>query len=221
MTTEDGELVASFSPGAPKYMVVLAFDDVLDALEAQERIMAKYCGWEEDGTRFDKVQTLLLAHGQPARREFFGGEVLIQGAVTTQTSVAETERDRKAWAQTRMQQSGLALGSRRLADAWSPGPELLDLFDRWADEAVEVDPAGVERGNRRKTGTVRNGFNSFLADHGRPDLMLGGTAGGRVFSSMVRKRFADDSAVVTAGGSNTYFVGLRRKPGSKPSWFPG
>jgi hypothetical protein len=67
---------------------------------------------------------------------------------------------------------------------------------------------------------IREGFNRYAVDYGRPDLQLVGTPGGRAFADYVRSRFRDGEVEYVRVSNNPYFRGMRRREGAKRDWFP-
>ncbi len=215
---DDGELIASWSPELSAWVLTLRFDDVEKMVRAQARITEALCGWTDEGDRVDDVETVFMGRAQVGRREHFGGEVVTLLTVTTKATMAESEQARRALLLQEQKARG-QVGGSLLHQAWKPSNETIDMLEKWADEAVAVFPAGGAWRPRAKVSHVRDGFNSFVIDHGRPELALTGTTGGRAFSDFVKVRFRE-GVEYSRTGSNPYLHGLYRRPGAKPSWFP-
>lgn len=214
---EDGELIASWEPDKASWTLVLRFEDPEKMFQAQARITESMAGWTDEGDRIDDVETAFMGQAQLGRRDMLGGEVVTLLAVTTAAAMAESEVARRTLALAEQKARG-PVGGSLLHQAWRPSSETIDLLERWANEAVTVYPAGGWR-PRAKVHLVREGFNRYVTDHGRPELALTGTAGGRAFSDFVRVRFRDEVEYARIG-SNPYFTGLCRKAGAKRNWFP-
>lgn len=216
----DGELLASWEPGDPAHVLVLRFADPEDMLRTQERITKQLRGWTAEGERYDKVETVAMTYGQVGSRDLMDGRVATFLVVTTPEAVRETEAARNEWAHGDMLKEGLELERTRLADAMDPSSEQEDWFDKWVEEAVVAVPAEGMWMQAAKSNAVRAGFNSFVSDYGRPELAFSGSGGGRAFSALLQRRFADDLKRASNDSGNPYFLGLTRKSGAKSSWFP-
>jgi hypothetical protein len=217
MTTDDGELVASFEPGGQRHVLVVAFDELQDMVRARERIVSEMCGWTDEGERYDRAEVLAMVAAAYGERPLLDGSIVGRLLVSSRENDESMEGLRRHLVKQEMQRRApLAF---EVPDAWKPGPEHYDMLEKWADEAVAVAPAGEGWRPRAKTARVREGYNAFVHDHGRDDLALHGVHGGRAFVDFVRRRF-EGEAEYARNGSNPYVVGLYRKPGARGKWFP-
>ncbi len=214
---DDGELIASFDPAGGRYLLVLAFDDVEDMVKARHRVIRDFCGWTEDGDRFDRAEVIALSRGAVGKREAFGGTVCLRLLVSSAEDDASLEQLRKAVALEEVKHRA-PIGAS-ITEAWQLGPEQMDMLEKWADEVVETYPAGKGWRPKAKTARIRQGYNTFCVDHGAPELQVIGVHGGRAFVEFLRTRFRDEFEYVLSG-SNPYSVGLYRKPTAKRGWFP-
>lgn len=215
---EDGELIASWNPEGARSTLILRFEDASEMYKAQARVTQALNGWTDEGVRYDGVETAFMGTAQLGRRDLLGDEVVTFLTVTTKPAMIESEEARRG-ALLAEQKIRAVIGASLTTVAWKPSDETIDLLERWAEEAVAVYPVGEGWQPRAKVTRIRDGFNAYAADHGRPELALRGTSGGRSFSDFVRSRFKDDVRYVRQG-SNPYFVGLYRKSDAKRDWFP-
>lgn len=214
----DPEIIASFEPGGRRYVLVLEFDELEDMVQARQRIVASMCGWTDEGERYDKVEVRTMTSGSVGSRSMAGGALV----GTLVVSSAEDERRLELMRRELVlaEQKRRAPIGRIAIEAWKPSDEHMDMLEKWAKEAVAIYPAEERWQPRAKTSRVREGYNSFAEDHGRPDLRLHGVHGGRVFADFIRVRFGPEDRVIHIG-NNSYFQGLYRKPSAKASWYPG
>lgn len=216
---EDGELIASWEPETAKPTLVLRFEDMEEMHKLQARLTQSLTGYDDEGARFDRVETAFMGNAQLGRRDLLGGEVVTFMTITTRAAMAESEEFRRA-ALLVEQKARAAIGSSLTTTAWKPSDETIDWLEKWADEVVGVFPAGGGWSPKNKTHLIREGFNAYVTEHGRSELALRGTSGGRAFSDFVQKRFRGAAEYVRSG-SNVYLAGLYRRPEAKKSWFPG
>lgn len=214
----DGELIQSWSPGGPSYVLVLQFQDPEDMFLAQERLTQQLCGWTDQGDRFDRMETVFMAYGQTGCRTLLDGQVETVLAVSPAGEVASAKRLRQAWAEERMMAVAPGLANLRLSEAWAPSVEQQDWFDKWSEEVVEPHPGGPEASKRHKTGWVRGGFNQYVYDHGRPDLRFLGSGGGRAFSALMQARFKAELEV-RYQGNNAFYHGIQQREAARKDWF--
>lgn len=217
MSEHDGEFIASFEPGGKKNVLVLAFDELEDLLQARQRIVTSMCGWTDTGERYDRVQVLAMTQGAVGARPMLDGSVVGTLVVSSAEDDRRLEITRREVVLEEMKRR--APLSSAVVEAWKPSDEHIDMLERWAEDAVQIYPAGGSWQPRAKTSRVREGFNAYVVDHGRPDLQLVNVHGGRVFADFIRLRFAAPDRYVQVS-SNPYFQGLQRKPGAKKEWFP-
>jgi hypothetical protein len=214
---DDSELIASFEPSGGRHLLVMAFDDVEDMVLARERLVASFCGWTDEGERFDKAEVLAMTRGALGRREMLAGSVVGRLIVSSAEDDEALERLRKAVA-LRTVKRRTPVGAT-ITEKWRPGPEQLDMLEKWADEAIAAYPAGGGWRPKTKPARIRKGFNAFCEDHGAPELALVGVHGGRALVDFLRARFRDEFEYLP-DPSNPYIQGLHRKSGAKRSWFP-
>lgn len=217
---EDNELIASFEPRLKGWVLVLAFDDVEDMLLEQEKVQALFRRDRDDhGNELPQVETLWMGQTQFGERRLMAGQVAVGALVSSVAGLEEVQQARRAWAQKRLLTSSRLPAKQGTSEGWHPSTDQMDMFDKWAEEVLEPNPAGSESwAPRIKASVARDGFNWYCQDHDRPDLQLHGVPGGKAFSGMLRAMFPEALAV-RRQEQNVYYHGLKRREGVNPKYF--
>jgi len=218
---QDNELIASFKPETKGWVLVLAFDDLGEALIEQERIMALHReDRNEEGEALPQVETLFLGPAQYGERKLMAGGITTGLLVASTQGLAETAEARRDWARQRMQRSSAITVKRGMSAAWNPSNDQMDMLERWSEECLEPDPAGSEEWSKRiKVSVAREGFRQFCLDRDRPDLAFEGSNGGKAFSAALRLIFRDVVQVRRSDAGHPYIHGLMRREGVNRRYF--
>jgi hypothetical protein len=218
---QDNELIASFEPKTRGWVLVMAFDDLGEALIEQERIQALHReDRDEEGAALPQVETLFLGPAQYGERKLMAGGITTGLLVASTQALNETAEARRDWARQRMQRSSVITVKRGVSAEWAPTNDQMDMLERWAEDVLEPDPAGNEGWTRRiKVSVAREGFRQFALDRDRPDLAFEGSNGGKAFSAALQAMFSGAAAVRRSEAGHPYVHGLRRKDGANRRYF--